>query len=127
MIPKIDPILFHTTDWSSVPATEHKGRTGTAKWQTIQFGHMRIRLVEYSENYRASQWCNAGRVFYCLDGEMTVELSDGTIYKLSRGMSYEVMDGTNEYRLYSDSGVRALIMDGPFLKPEKRNFNPWKM
>jgi hypothetical protein len=58
---------------------------------------------------------------------MTVELSDGTIYKLSRGMSYEVMDGTNEYRLYSDSGVRALIMDGPFLKPEKRNFNPWKM
>lgn len=127
MIPKIDPVLFHTTDWSSVPAIEYKGKTGTAKWQTVQFGQLRIRLVEYSENYGASQWCSAGRIFYCLDGEMSVELSDGTAYKLSSGMSYEVMDGTSEYRLFSDAGVRALIIDGPFLKPEKRNFNPWKM
>jgi hypothetical protein len=42
-------------------------------------------------------------------------------------MSYEVMEGTSEHRLYSNGGVKALIMDGPFLKPEKRNFNPWKM
>jgi quercetin dioxygenase-like cupin family protein len=127
MKPTIDPILFHTTDWSSIPTTEHRGKTGTAKWQTIQFGQLRMRLVEYSENYKANQWCKAGRILYCLDGEMTVELSDGRDYKLSKGMSYEVMDGTYEHRLYSNGGVRALIMDGPFLRPEKRNFNPWKM
>jgi hypothetical protein len=127
MIRKIDPILFHTTDWNSVPAKEDKGKTGTAKSQAIQFGQLRVRLVEYSENYKADQWCNAGRVFYCLDGEMTVELSDGRSFKLTRGMSYEVMEGTSEHRLCSHVGVRALIMDGPFLKPERRNFNPWKM
>ncbi len=127
MTQRIDPILFHTTDWSSVPTNEDKGKTGTAKWQAIQFGQLRIRLVEYSQNYTASQWCNSGRVFYCLDGEMSVELSDGRTFKLTKGMSYEVMEGATGYCLYSDGGVRALIVDGPFLKPEKRTFNPWKM
>ena len=127
MIQRIDPILFHTTDWSSVPTNEDKGKTGTAKWQAIQVGQLRVRLVEYSENYKASQWCNDGRVFYCLDGEMTVELSDGRTFNLTTGMSYEVMHGFTGHRLISHGGVRALIIDGPFLKPEKRNFNPWKM
>jgi hypothetical protein len=124
---KIDPILFHTTDWRSIPVTEHQGTTGTARWQTIQFGQLRMRLVEYSKNYRAGRWCKAGRILYCLDGEMNIELSDGRVFKLNKGMSYEVMDGTFEHRLYSESGVTALIMDGPFLKPAKHNFNPWKM
>lgn len=124
---RIDPILFHTTDWGSVPATEHEGKTGTARWQTIQFGQLRIRLVEYSKDYRANQWCRKGRILYCLEGELNIELSDGTVYKLCKGMSYEVMDGTVEHRLYSGSGVKALIIDGPFLKPENHNFNPWKM
>ena len=104
MIRKIDPILFHTTDWNSVPAKEDKGKTGTAKSQAIQFGQLRVRLVEYSQNYKADRWCNAGRVFYCLDGEMTVELSDGRSFELTRGMSYEVMEGTSEHRLCPDSG-----------------------
>jgi hypothetical protein len=127
MMRPMDSMLFHTTDWSSVPTIEHEGKTGIARWQTIQFGQVRMRLVEYSSNYRTSQWCKAGRVFYCLDGEMNIELADGRSYKLSKGMSYEVMDGACEHRLYSEGGVRALIMDGPFLKPEIRNFNPWKM
>lgn len=123
----IDPILFHTTDWSSIPVTEHQGKTGTARWQTVQFGQLRMRLVEYSANYSADQWCRQGRILYCLDGEMVIELSDGSVYKLAKGMSYQVMDGTTEHRFYSDTGVRALILDGPFLKHERNNFNPWKM
>ena len=124
---KINPILFHTTDWSSIPATEHEGTTGTARSQTIQFGQLRMRLVEYSKNYRARRWCKAGRILYCLDGEINMALSDGRAFKLSKGMSYEVMDGAVEHRLHSESGVKALIIDGPFLKTSQHNFNPWKM
>jgi quercetin dioxygenase-like cupin family protein len=127
MKPTAPPILFQLTDWSSLPVNEYQGKTGTARWQTIQFGQLRMRLVEYSPNYRTSQWCKAGRILYCLDGEITIELLDGTSYKLSTGMSFEVMDGTCEHRLSSDTGVKALIIDGPALRPDKRIINPWKM
>jgi hypothetical protein len=120
-------ILFHATDWSSVPVTEHRGETGTAHWRTIQHGALRIRVVEYSRNYLASGWCNLGHILYCLDGEMTTELSDGRIFRLTKGMSYEVTDGANAHRSRSEHGVKLLIIDGAFLKSPKNNYNPWKM
>jgi hypothetical protein len=41
-------IPFSVIEWSTVSKTEHKGKTGTAIWQTIQYPGLRIRLVEYS-------------------------------------------------------------------------------
>ena len=127
MTMQAQPILFHATDWSSIPVTEHPGETGMARWQTIQHGSLRIRVVEYSENYLASGWCNVGHILYCLEGEMTTELSDGRVFKLKKGMSYEVTDGTNAHRSGSEHGVKLLIIDGAFLKSPKNNYNPWKM
>ena len=49
----MDKIPFQTIDWTVVEKTEHKGKTGTSFWQTIQIGGLRIRIVEYSENYFA--------------------------------------------------------------------------
>ena len=119
-------ILFHTTDWSTVPVLQYPGDSGTAKWQTIQYGTLRIRVVEYSENYKANHWCKLGHILYCLEGEMTTELSDGRTYKLTKGMSYQVTDGASAHRTCSEHGVKVLIIDGGFLKPQT-NHNPWKM
>ena len=121
------PILFQTTDWNSIPVTNHAGETGTAQWKTIQYGELRIRVVEYSQNYKADHWCMVGHILYCLEGEMTTELSDGRVYHLRPGMSYQVSDGVSAHRSYSEKGVRALIIDGGFLKTQKTNHNPWKM
>ena len=58
---QLNPILFHATDWNSVPVTEHSGESGIARWQTIQHGSLRIRVVEYSENYMAKvDWSRFG-------------------------------------------------------------------
>ena len=46
-------IPFQLTDWETVSATEHKGETGIAIWKTLQLGDLRIRMVEYSANYKA--------------------------------------------------------------------------
>ncbi|HYI77577.1 MAG TPA: DHCW motif cupin fold protein [Chryseolinea sp.] len=121
------PILFHTTDWSAVPITEHRGETGTARWQTIQHGTLRIRVVEYSNNYVANGWCNHGHILYCLEGEMITELADGRVFSLTKGMSYEVSDGANAHRSRSEHGVKLLIIDGAFLRSSKNDYNPWKM
>jgi hypothetical protein len=114
-------IPFQTTDWDSIPATEHKGETGSAFWKTLQLGDLRLRMVEYSKNYKADHWCEKGHIIYCIDGEMMTELSDGRKFSLSKGMSYQVSDDLSSHRTSSDIGVKLFIVDGAFLKSEAEN------
>ncbi|HEY4797960.1 MAG TPA: DHCW motif cupin fold protein [Bacteroidia bacterium] len=109
-------IPFQQTDWSNLPAEEHKGETGMAYWRTLQFGDLRIRMVEYSKNYKADHWCEKGHIIYCIEGEMTTELSDGKKFVLKKGMSYQVSDELSSHRTFTKEGVKLFIVDGAFLK-----------
>lgn len=109
-------IPFQITDWNTIPAIEHKGETGIAYWQTLQLGDVRVRLVEYSKDYLADHWCEKGHIIYCIEGEMTTELSDGRKIPMTKGMSYQVSDGMSSHRTYSKEGVKLFIVDGGFLK-----------
>ena len=111
-------ISFQTTDWTGIPRTTHPGDTGIAYWQTLQFGDLRIRMVEYSENYLADHWCQKGHIVYCIEGEVESELSTGEKYSLKKGMTYQVSDDLSSHRSYSKDGVKLLIIDGRFLKTE---------
>ncbi len=113
---KNSAIPFQTIDWKSVPRTEHKGETGTAYWQTMQFEGLRVRHVEYSKNYKADHWCEKGHIVYCLEGEVINELKDGTRSTLHPGMSYIVSDDLSSHRSITEKGVQLLIIDGDFLK-----------
>ena len=109
-------IPFQALHWDSVPRTEHKGETGTAWWQTIQFPGLRIRLVEYSKNYLADHWCQKGHLIHCLEGEFVSEMESGEKTFLEKGMSYVVSDELSTHRSISENGVKLLIVDGDFLK-----------
>ena len=109
-------IPFQLTDWSTIPAEEHKGDSGVAYWKTKQFGGLRIRMVEYSPNYKADHWCEKGHIIYCIEGEMDTELADGSIRKLCKGMTYQVSDNLSSHRTSSAQGVKLFIVDGDFLK-----------
>jgi len=109
-------IPFQLTNWENIPATEHAGTTGKAYWKTLQFEGLRIRQVEYSKNYLADHWCEKGHIIYCLEGEMDTELKDGSIHKLTKGMSYQVSDDLSSHRTSSVNGVKLFIVDGDFLK-----------
>ena len=108
-------IPFQNTDWESIPATQHNGEIGIAYWKTIEYGDLRIRVVEYSENYKADHWCSKGHIIYCIEGEMISELSDGSQHKLTKGMSYQVSDELSSHRTFSAQGVKLFIIDGVFL------------
>jgi hypothetical protein len=109
-------IPFQITDWTLIPVTEHKGETGSAFWKTLQLGNIRVRMVEYSANYKADHWCQKGHIIYCIEGEMTTELSDGQEFKMSQGMSYQVSDNLSSHRTFSKKGVKLFIIDGAFLR-----------
>ncbi|QOG01810.1 DHCW motif cupin fold protein [Flavobacterium sp. MDT1-60] len=109
-------IPFQTVDWTQILKTEHAGETGTAFWQTIQLGSLRIRKITYSENYAADHWCQKGHIVHCLEGEFISELENGQKFNLSKGMTYVVSDDLSSHRSITAKGVELLIIDGDFLK-----------
>lgn len=102
---------FGTTDWSAVEATEHKGETGVAIWRTRNFGDLRVRLVEYSPDYKADHWCVKGHILFCLEGELHTELADGRKFLLRPGVSYQVADGAEPHRSFTATGAKLFIVD----------------
>ena len=108
---KMSEIPFGTTDWSAVPKTEHPGTHGVAHWRTRQFGAIRVRMVEYSPGYVADHWCEKGHVLLCLEGELVTELSDGRLFTLKPGTSYQVADGAEPHRSRTATGAKLFIVD----------------
>lgn len=109
-------IPFETIDWTAVERTVHPGESGSASWQTKQFGGLRIRLVAYSANYKADHWCQKGHIIYCLSGSFISEMENGGEHLVSAGMMYVVSDGLSSHRSTSTQGATILIVDGDFLQ-----------
>jgi hypothetical protein len=102
---------FGITDWSAIPATEHRGERGKAYWRTQTFGEVRVRMVEYTPGYRADHWCVKGHILLCLEGELLTELSDGRSFTLEPGMSYQVADDEEPHRSVTTIGAKLFIVD----------------
>ena len=113
-------VPFQTIDWSHLETTEHKGETGIANWRTIQWGDLRVRVVEYSPGYKANHWCTKGHILLVLEGELITELTDGRTFTLKPGMSYQVSDDVSAHRSYTTQGAKLFIVDGGFLQIKKR-------
>lgn len=113
-------IPFQTIDWAMVPRTEHKGESGVAYWQTLQFDGLRIRMVEYSAGYVADHWCQKGHIVHCLEGEVINEQQEGSRSVLKPGMSYVVSDELSSHRSVTHTGVKLMIIDGDFLKLKEK-------
>jgi hypothetical protein len=111
-------VPFTNIDWSNVPKTEHKGDTGTAFWQTLNFDGLRIRIIEYTEGYLADHWCQKGHIVHCLEGEFISEMANGDAFTLKKGTTYVVSDDLSSHRSATQNGVKLLIIDGDFLKPK---------
>ena len=108
-------IPFQTIDWANIPKTEHKGERGIAYCQTLQFGGLRVRIVEYSAGYIADHWCQKGHIVHCLEGEFVSEMENGEAFPLKKGMTYIVSDDLSSHRSVSENGVKLMIIDGDFL------------
>ncbi len=104
-------IPFTVTDWTKIAAVEYKGESGFALWKTLDFGCVRVRMVEYSADYKADHWCKRGHVLLVLEGELESELDDGRIFTLKAGMSYEVQNDGEAHRSYSKNGAKLFIVD----------------
>ena len=108
---RIENVPFMTTDWATVPVTDHPGATGTATWRTIEIGNLRVRMVEYSADYLADHWCSRGHVLLVLEGELVTVLQDGRSVTLTPGTSYQVADDAVPHRSRTAGGAKLFIVD----------------
>ena len=107
----INNIPFGITNWAEIPTTRHTGDQGYALWHTQQFDAIRVRMVEYSENYLADHWCSKGHILLCLEGELHTELDNGHSFTLTAGMSYQVADQAEAHRSSTSKGAKLFIVD----------------
>lgn len=108
---KIEGVPFCTVKWADLPASEHPGIGGVAYWRTFEEGNIRVRLVEYTPGYLADHWCERGHVLLVLEGVLVTELADGRKFTLTAGTSYQVADGANPHRSYTETGAKLFIVD----------------
>ena len=104
-------IPFGTTDWADVRAERKSGESGWADWKVRQFGEIRVRMLQYSPGYKADHWCTKGHILFCLEGELVTELEDGRVFVLRPGMSYQVADGAEPHRSYTETGAKLFVVD----------------
>jgi hypothetical protein len=109
---KIPASAFTFTDWARVSRVEYPGETGTAFWQTVTAGDLRIRLIEFSPGYKADHWCDRGHVVFVLEGEVVTELKDGRVFKTPAGTGFHVSDsGDSAHRSSTRTGAKVFIVD----------------
>jgi len=87
------------------------GDAGVALWKTLQFGGIRVRMVEYSAGYVANHWCSKGHLLLCLKGELRTTLADGRAVVLGPSMAYYVADDTLAHRSSAPYGATLYIVD----------------
>ena len=108
---KIENLPFTTIDWAALGPERKAGETGWADWRVVQFGPIRVRMLEYSPGYRADHWCSKGHILLCLKGELHTELEDGRVFVLKPGMSYQVADGAEPHRSWTTTGATLFVVD----------------
>jgi quercetin dioxygenase-like cupin family protein len=109
---QIANIPFVTTVWANIERTEHKGERGTSYWRTCNFGNIRVRTVDYSPDFLMDHWCSKGHVFYCIAGQLHVELEDGRQFTLTPGVSYQVADNAEAHRHFTGAeGATVFVVD----------------
>jgi hypothetical protein len=60
----------------------------------------------------ADHWCDRGHVLFVLEGELSSELKDCRVMRLSAGQSYQVSDfGDAAHRSRTETGAKLFIVD----------------
>ena len=108
---KIGQVPFDVFDWNHLTQSNVVGATGTASHRTVALEAARIRMVRYSSDYLSDHWCSDGHFGYVIEGELALELRDGSSYTLVPGMSFQIPDGSSPHRVSSGPGALLLIVD----------------
>ena len=108
---KIKKFLPKSVNWDKIPSEKISSTTGFAEIKKQTVGQIQVRLVQYSKNFFADHWCEKGHILFIVDGDFSLEHSDKSVIKLTKGMSYFVGDDSMSHRASSEEGAKVFIVD----------------
>ncbi len=108
---KFGNVPFTVTDWTKLSSVGIRGERGKAVSKELNQGSARVRLVDYSADYKSDHWCTKGHIVLVLEGDLTIELNDGMSYELEGDMSLQVGDDVVPHLVRSKGGARVIIFD----------------
>ena len=107
---KLDGINFGITDWDQLTESSQVGEVGTSSSRVVEAGPAMMRMVRYSKGFLADHWCRQGHLGHVLEGEVVLEMRDGSTHTVVPGLSFQIPDG-EPHRVSSPSGALVLIVD----------------
>jgi quercetin dioxygenase-like cupin family protein len=108
---KLESIPFAVIEWDQLTESSQSGETGSSSSRTMEAGSVRLRVVRYSPEFLADHWCDLGHLGYVLEGDVVIELRDGSEYVVTAGMSFQIPSAKAPHRVASRGGARVLIVD----------------
>lgn len=108
IIENFNPYSFN---WSEINSDKVNGESGFTIIKTQIIGSIKIRMVEYSNNYCADHWCNKGHIVYVLQGQLIIEHKDNSVYTINSGMTYLVGDDSMPHKAKTIDNATVLIID----------------
>ncbi len=108
---KLENIPLTVTDWNKLGSVGVRGETGKAVSRESDHGNVRVRIVEYSPDYKSDHFCSKGHIVMVLEGDLTVELEDGRKHELKGGMSFQIGDDVMPHIIRSSGGARVIVFD----------------
>jgi quercetin dioxygenase-like cupin family protein len=85
------------------------------RYKSFIKGAQKIRLVEFTEEFRERDWCIKGHVGYILEGSMSIDF-DGELIRYGAGDGIFIEEGSR-HKAKVDKGEKALIV---LFETEKR-------
>lgn len=108
---KLENVPLTVTDWNRVSSVSIRGETGKATSKEFNQGDVRVRLIEYSADYKSDHWCSKGHIVLVLEGDITVDLEDGKKYDLKGDMSIQIGGNAAPHKVRSRGGARVIVFD----------------
>lgn len=103
---------YSVINWDDITIEKHRGETGYAWSRTFKTENIRIMMVEYSTGFKADHWCCRGHIMHLLEGEMKIELKDGSVLRLLKGMSCCFSDSkATAHKLSTAKGAFIMVID----------------
>ncbi len=98
-------------DWNLLQTNNLDGSSGNTSWKEFNIENTRIRIAEYSANYKTAEWCEKGHIIHCLEGEITLHFKNGNKVHLMKGNSVVIAEGDHHKATMEYLPAKLFVLD----------------
>ncbi len=104
-----DKFLTQKIDWNSLPQQELRGSSGRSVYREVFTGDYRLRLAEYSADYKSEDWCDKGHIIHCVNGKVTLHFKSKSDILIEAGNTI-ILGGKDAHMASTENSPATLFI-----------------